>query len=177
MIMSANDSRRFCAFADFIHNTYPTVKTVADIAGGRGNLSYYLHKLGYNSTIIDSRFTKLPAWMIKTLRKLSVKKGKLIEIPRIVNKVQDVDLSSFDLVVGLHPDEATEHVIIKAIKYNKSFAIVPCCVFPIDGKKRSEINWIEYLASLAPNIKEAELPINGARKVLYRNISLNTVHC
>ena len=33
------------------------------------------------------------------------------------------------LCVGLHPDECTEDIVDVALRYNKSFAIVPCCVF------------------------------------------------
>jgi hypothetical protein len=166
--MSANDGRRFRAFADFIHQTYPDAQAIADVAGGRGKLSYYLHGLGYDATIIDSRDGHLPRWMRRTLRKQSVKRGRLIEIPRMVRKLQDIDLRPFDLIVGLHPDEATEHLLRAAIALGKDFAIVPCCVFPIDGVKRSEETWREYLTSLSTDIITARLPVDGANIVLYR---------
>ncbi|KAK9836477.1 hypothetical protein WJX74_001270 [Apatococcus lobatus] len=34
------------------------------------------------------------------------------------------------LVIGLHPDEATEAVVDCALANDKPFAVVPCCVFP-----------------------------------------------
>merc|ERR1719203_1874307 len=34
------------------------------------------------------------------------------------------------IIIGMHPDEATEDIVDFALKYNKSFAVVPCCVFP-----------------------------------------------
>lgn len=166
--MGVNDKRRFRAFADFIHKTYPHVHTVADVAGGHGNVSYYLHELGYDATVIYDRDTHLPRRMHRALRKQSVKQGRLIEIPRVVSKVQHVDLRPFDLIVGLHPDEATEHAVRAAIKHDKDFAIVPCCVFPIDGVKRSREDWREYLISLSSDISTARLPIEGANIVVYR---------
>lgn len=166
--MGVSDRRRFPAFAEFIHETYPHARTVADVAGGHGNLAYYLRELGYDTTIIDTRDVHLPRKLHRALRKQSIKQGRLIELPKIVAKIQDVDLRSFDVVAGLHPDEATEHAVRAAITLGKDFAVVPCCVFPIDGIKRSQEKWREYLASLSPDIVTARLPIDGANIVLYR---------
>ena len=49
--MSANDKRRFRAFADFIRKTYPDAEKVADVAGGHGKLSYFLWEFGYEATV------------------------------------------------------------------------------------------------------------------------------
>ena len=169
--MSAHDGRRFRAFADFIHKTYPDVETIADVAGGRGKLSYHLHGLGYAATIIDCRARRLPGRMHRALRKQSVKQGRVVEIPRVVCKLQDTDLRPFDLIVGLHPDEATEHAVRAAIDLEKDFAIVPCCVFPIDGVKRNQERWRDYLTSLSTDIITTKLPIDGANVVLYRCVA------
>ena len=34
------------------------------------------------------------------------------------------------IVVGMHPDEATEPIVDMALAAGKPFAVVPCCVFP-----------------------------------------------
>src|SRR5688500_3796078 len=39
-------------------------------------------------------------------------------------------LLNCSLVVGLHPDQATELIVDFALKHGKPFAVVPCCVFP-----------------------------------------------
>lgn len=166
--MGVHDRRRFRAFAEFIHTTYPNIGKVADVGGGRGDVSFFLHELGHDATIIDSRAARLPRWIKRSLRRESVKQGRLVELPRVVGKVQDTDLQAFDLIVGLHPDEATEHIVRTAIKYNKEFAVVPCCVFPIDGVKRSKENWRDYLISLSKDIVTTTLPIRGENLVLYR---------
>lgn len=166
--MSANDKRRFRAFAEFIQRTYPDARTIADVAGGRGTLSYFLRELGYESTIIDSRDARMPRFMRRSLRKQSMKLGRLVEVPRVVGTVQEVDLRGFDLIVALHPDEATEHAVRSAIALGKDFAVVPCCSFPIDGVRRSTENWREYLASLSPDIVTTTLPVDGANTLLYR---------
>ena len=173
--MGVNDSRRFPAFASFIHQTYPAANRIADVAGGNGRLSFYLRELGFEATVIDSRDTNLPNRMRRMLRKESIRKGKLASIPKIINKVEDEDLSEFDLLVALHPDEATEHVIRMAIALNKDFAVIPCCVFPIDGIKRSHDDWRDYLTTIAPLTQTAYLPIEGDDVVLYRTGSSFTV--
>jgi hypothetical protein len=38
--------------------------------------------------------------------------------------------SGFSLVIGLHPDEATEPIADYALEAGLPFAVVPCCVFP-----------------------------------------------
>ena len=43
---------------------------------------------------------------------------------------------SSSVLVGLHSDASTEAIVDVALKYNKSFAVVPCCVFPNLFKKR-----------------------------------------
>lgn len=39
-------------------------------------------------------------------------------------------LQDCSLVVGLHPDQATDSIVDFALQHSKSFAVVPCCVFP-----------------------------------------------
>jgi len=39
-------------------------------------------------------------------------------------------LQSCSLVLGLHPDQATDSIVDFALQFNKPFAVVPCCVFP-----------------------------------------------
>jgi hypothetical protein len=106
--------------------------------------------------------------MHKELRRKSADQGRLIQIPRLVQRVQDTDLRAFDLIVALHPDEATEPAVRSAVEFDKDFAVVPCCVFPIDGLKRSVEEWHEYLTSFSPDIVSTELPVNGANTILYR---------
>ncbi len=38
-------------------------------------------------------------------------------------------LASASIIVGMHPDQATEAIVDAALRYDRSFAVVPCCVF------------------------------------------------
>ena len=41
-----------------------------------------------------------------------------------------------DIIIGMHPDQATEPIIDMALKYQKPFAVVPCCVFAHENPHR-----------------------------------------
>ena len=86
--------------------------------------------------------------------------------------------ASCRLVVGMHPDEATDAIVELSLQHGKPFAVVPCCVywrlFPhlktADGRQvrlPDELN--EYLVGLAPEgeIRQAELGFPGRNVVLY----------
>jgi len=69
---------------------------------------------------------------------------------------------SVDLVVGLHPDQATDAIVDLSLESGTPFACVPCCVFPTlyshrllrDGTAvRSLEQLIQYLMEKSPDIK------------------------
>jgi len=83
-----------------------------------------------------------------------------------------------DVIVGLHPDEATEVIVDLAIKYDKPFAVVPCCVFPTmfpgrvgrDGEEvRSHAQFCDYLEDKHEGVMRVELEelMKPANVVLY----------
>jgi hypothetical protein len=162
------DRRRFREFAAFIDRTFPTAVTVADVAGGCGELAFRLHELGKRTVIIDPRDATFPRWVHRTLRKRAVRTGAFPHLERVHKDIEQVDLRGFDLIVALHPDEATEPALRAAVRHDVDFAIVPCCVFPCDGIKRSREEWVTYLAALAPGTHVATLPISGTNIVLWR---------
>mmetsp|Transcript_35048 Transcript_35048/g.88544 ORF Transcript_35048/g.88544 Transcript_35048/m.88544 type:complete len:171 (-) Transcript_35048:209-721(-) len=81
------------------------------------------------------------------------------------------------VVVGMHPDEATEDLVDEALKMQKPFAVVPCCVFykthpgrEVDGQQvRSWEQFCDYLQRKDPRIQRAALPFSGRNVVLYLN--------
>lgn len=149
------DSRRFVVFARFIKNNFPGVKNILDVAGGQhGYLNIELTQLGYNVVTIDPRANNPN---IKFIRRLFD---------------DNFDVSQFDLLVGLHPDETTEYILRSAKKYNKPYAVVPCCVLPISPKLKGRLDrkrWVLHLKAFYNIPFECTLPINGANIVLYDN--------
>jgi hypothetical protein len=93
------------------------------------------------------------------------------------------------VVVGLHPDGATDAIVEFALERGKPFAILPCCVyrkhFPhrrilvvdhIGGEGaaeqqgrpvRSYEDLLDYLQGLDPGVRRATLDFAGRNVVLY----------
>ncbi|KAL3783456.1 hypothetical protein HJC23_008648 [Cyclotella cryptica] len=74
-------------------------------------------------------------------------------------------LTSLDLIVGFHPDQATEAAIDLAILLRIPFAVVPCCVFPsefanryLNGKfVKSYDDFLKYLLTKHDKIRMSRL--------------------
>lgn len=63
-----------------------------------------------------------------------------------------------------------------ALRFNKAFAVVPCCVFAnlfpervVNGNKVREYSeFLEYLMAKDPTIRAETLPLEGRNRVLFR---------
>lgn len=84
------------------------------------------------------------------------------------------------LVVGLHPDQATEPILDFAVREKIPFAVAPCCVFPrmfpdrrvllIDGTAAAVVAYdqlIQYLVQRGSALKGV-LDFEGANIVVFR---------
>ncbi|KAL1495528.1 hypothetical protein AB1Y20_016892 [Prymnesium parvum] len=79
------------------------------------------------------------------------------------------------LLVGLHPDQATEPIVDLALRRGVPFAVVPCCVFAREMPKVLKTGepvttyeqLVEYLLQKAPGIRSAYLPFIGRNLVLW----------
>jgi len=83
------------------------------------------------------------------------------------------------LLVGMHPDQATEAIIDAALELDVPFAVVPCCTFPemfthrktADGEPVATYSQlIDYLMRKDPSIQKTFLPFKGRNQVLYRTL-------
>ena len=86
-------------------------------------------------------------------------------------------LLSCSAVVGMHPDQATEHIVDFALVYGKAFAVVPCCVFSQEFPNRrlpsgeyveSYEQFLQYLSVKHPQTQCAMLPLQGANVVVFK---------
>eukprot|EP00927_Polykrikos_kofoidii_P073989 TRINITY_DN69996_c0_g1_i1.p1 TRINITY_DN69996_c0_g1~~TRINITY_DN69996_c0_g1_i1.p1 ORF type:complete len:475 (+),score=72.02 TRINITY_DN69996_c0_g1_i1:79-1503(+) len=98
----------------------------------------------------------------------SAEEADALELARLVR-----DCSA---VVGMHPDQATGHIVEYAIRFGKAFAVVPCCVyasaFPkrqlADGSPvRSRDQLIQYLVGLHASVRTRKLDFDGQNVVVY----------
>ena len=133
---------------------------------------------------MDPRGQKLKRWQSKLL-----KKNPDLSAPEHIQDLFDGDFfkkhgmkpSDIKLVVGLHPDEATEPLVDCALEFSLDFAVIPCCVFSQDFPQRrlrsgeeptSYDNFCDYLTEKHEEIRSQLLPFIGRNKVLYFSNSL-----
>lgn len=152
------DSRRFHLFAQFIARNFPSKEflNVADVAGGKGHLNAALKPFGYKTITFD-------------------KARKQIHRAHYQRRFFDAHVKEqFDLLVGMHPDGATDIIILEASKRGIPFAIVPCCainnVSGYFGSKNKFNDWVAHLRRFAIKlgfkVDEGLLPMNGKNLIL-----------
>ena len=131
---------RFEEVADFIHNKFGnSIKYIADVAGGQGMLSRILNKkYNYESEVIDPRH---------------------YQVVGVNNRECEYKSSMadyYDLVVGLHPDEAIKEVVESA--KISPILVLPCCNFWDRTKKLGTKEMIEEICKwLADNNIQYEI--------------------
>jgi hypothetical protein len=153
------DIRRFDRFANLVLSLYPYRDlSIADVASGKGYLSMDLNQLGYNNiSLFDTRarIAKYNRLRIKYSQRLFTYTCK----------------ERFDIIIGMHPDEATDHIILYAVRNRIPFIVCPCCVKPSASQFNQNYkfwNWVAHLENLAKGftIKKQLLPIGGKNLVL-----------
>ncbi len=102
---------RFEVMAAFIYDRYgSSISYIADVAGGQGMLSRILRKkYNYEAEVVDPR-----GWTLRG-------------VPNRAEEFDPTLASYYDLIVGLHPDQATRAVAEAALV--KPVIVVPCCNF------------------------------------------------
>ena len=104
------DPERFDVLAAFAVERFPAARYVADVAGGQGMLSRVLRKkYGLEAEVVDPR-----GWALKG-------------VPARADYYTAAMADYYDLIIGLHPDEATRPVVESAAV--RDVLIVPCCNF------------------------------------------------
>ena len=154
--------KRFDLFSRLIHDVFTPKQypSIADIAGGKGYLQLSLREKGFqNVTTFDKR-----------------KKNKRVSDQKIrfsYRYFNEQIKEKFDLLVGLHPDEATDVIIMEAAKRRIPFVLCPCCVKPSAvtywGSHKFTA-WVNHLKKLARSngfrIEERWLKMDGKNYVL-----------
>jgi len=145
------DEKRFEIVADFIYDYYgSSVKYIADVAGGQGLLSRLLNKkYNYESEVIDPR-----GYVLKGVS------GRVCEY--------SVEMAGYyDLIVGLHPDEAVRPVVESALF--KPVLVIPCCNYWDREKKLGSKELVlaieNYMSEKNINYKKVAFDFKGPKNI------------
>jgi hypothetical protein len=105
------DAKRFDVLADYIYDQYGRhVAYIADVAGGQGMLARILNKkYNYQAEVVDPR-----GWVLRG-------------VPNCPEPFEPAMAPYYDLIVGLHPDEAMRAVAEAALV--RPAILIPCCNF------------------------------------------------
>lgn len=143
-------------FINYLIKKYNSKKhpNVLDVGAGRlCNLSSALGAKGFKTTAIDPKI-RLNSNEIKA-RKIK----NIIKQPFYCDEYSDgsgTNVNQFDLLVGLEPCDATEHIIRQGLKYEKPFEISLCYQAhdALNGQKfETPEDWYEYLQQISTEIK------------------------
>lgn len=181
----ASSSQRAKVYAEWIVEKFGLefLKTglILDIGGGRGDLAFELGtKLGLECIVVDPRSQKFKRWQLKFIKKHpTCIKSRHIQDFFDNNFFEKhlVDVKKVRLVVGLHPDEATEPLVDTALEFSLNFSVIPCCVFAQDFPTRRLKNgdsptsyerFCDFLVEKSSVVEQDLLPFIGKNKVLFK---------
>lgn len=153
------DNRRNRVFADWIAKNFPKAKRVLVVADGNGELSALLKQHRLSVRTIEPNPRHLP-------------KGVKVE-KRFFTA--DTPIRE-DLIVAMHPDEATLEVVLAAKQQKKPFAVVPCCIVGLKGREvylggfpHCDRGWVNKLRDIYGHstTQTGTLKISGSNTVLF----------
>lgn len=169
--------QRARVFADWIVKVFPGTNSILDVGGGKGDMAFELGlKRGVPCSVVDPRNPKkfetkiLPKWQRKVLSRNPNFTYTHFET-KFNTDFCDQNWTSSEsdgrsLVIGMHPDEATEAIVDLCIKFKRDFAVVPCCVFAHqfpDRKLKSGVEpktyeqFFDYLVEKHADIQQDQL--------------------
>lgn len=141
-------------FRNNIINNYPVekIKKVLDVGAGRlCKLSQFLMEHGYSVTAMDPNI-RLTDGEIEGLQL----QEDFFECDEFAENEKGTDISEYDLIIGMEPCEATEHIIRQCLKYCKPFEIALCATAHdgLDGEKfKDQQEWYKHLQGLGESIR------------------------
>lgn len=152
------DRNRFHLFADLIAQEFPDrAISIADVASGNGKLQAALRMRGYN---------EITSWD-RQRRNAKGRRGYRFGLFDYRNASR-----AYDLVIGMHPDEATDQIILYAGKHGKPFVVCPCCIKPSVShfEDIGFAGWLRHLRKLGEQdgltVTDTALPMYGRANVL-----------
>lgn len=148
--------------ADFVAAHVPDRSVrIADVAAGKGALTWALMARGFENIV---PFEPEPR-----------RGGHVTRLGMLVRDFLPEDANGFDLLVGMHPDAATDCILDGAARFGTTAIVSPCCVRPKAwvywGNKLSHKEWQTHLirrsAERGLRLRRGQLRMSGANALLF----------
>ncbi len=144
-------------FAGYINNKYGHLhfRRIMDVGAGRMcHLSELLAKQGARVTAMDPNIRlSMPEIFQRGIAQFSRDKFICDKYATMTGKGTNIE--GYDLIVGLEPCDATEHIIHQGLKYDVPFEVLLCGA-PHDGLDGSHFYsyeaWYDYLRSISSEV-------------------------
>lgn len=159
------DRRRFDVFARLIAGLVAPAERlamrVADVASGKGALSWALREHGFAAI---TPFEPAPR-----------RGGQVRRLGIQVRDFEPAHARGFDLIVGMHPDGATDCMLEGAARSGALVVVCPCCVRPNAwtywGGRNDRRAWVDHLVARAAQsglaLEQGQLAMGGSNTVLW----------
>ncbi len=152
-----NAPSRHEEYASYLNKKFSPIKfkRVLDVGSGRTcKLSAILSSLGYQMRAIDPNIRISQDEAKKAGIKFADK--SLFLCDEFAKNGRGTNILNYDLIVGLEPCDATEHIIRQSLKYDKPFDIL-LCGSPhkaLTGETfENYMAWFEYLSKISSEIE------------------------
>ncbi len=148
-------------FAKFVCKQFPKAQYIWDVAGGKGMVARSLANKSQIRTVFV--FDPSPRWEGKPHPKIFYKGTEFI-----ANDPPKLPLP--DVIIGMHPDEATEEILEFAKEHKLRFAIVPCCQkgrWAGHRHKPWHIVLFEYCQKHSRSVRQTLLKMTGKNLVIW----------
>lgn len=153
------DNQRNKVFATFLKKQFINHPTsILDVACGDGRLTKILSETFPFASVIG-----IDPKPRGNKRRIKFLRGEFPE---------RVKVGEYDLIVGMHPDEATWTIVQESCRYRITFAVVPCCLLcvPPSFPGGNMYHWVQYIADYAKDHKmrvtSTILKMRGANQVI-----------
>lgn len=154
--MSENQRNRI--FADFLKRNIRPPTNILDVACGDGRLGIILSEL----------------FPLASVTGIDLKpRGRRRNLKMIRGSFPDrIEITSYDLIAGMHPDGATWPIVEACCLHQITFAVVPCCLLhvPPHFPGGNMYEWAQYIASYTEKYMErvvhTTLKMRGANQVI-----------
>ena len=156
MINATKSKAREVVFHNYINEKYGYLafRRVLDVGAGR--MCKFSNLLAKNGAKVTAMDPKIRLTEEEADKKNIIIKKDIFECDEFARYGSGTNVTPYDLIVGLEPCEATEHIIRQGLKHDKSFDVLLCAAphDALNGRSfDSYKDWYKHLKSISSEVE------------------------